>query len=76
MVRPLAKASPSKWAASPIKVDEEREDEGEITLAQLKGKVHVVPKKTGGKSDARKTWDALVCHLNHLHSQLFQIWRR
>ena len=32
-----------------------------------------MPKKTGGKLEARKTWDALVCRLNHLHSQLFQI---
>ena len=32
-----------------------------------------MPKKTGGKSEARKTQDALVCRLNHLHSRLFQI---
>ena len=32
-----------------------------------------MPKKTGGKSEARKTWDALARHLNHLHSWLFQI---
>ena len=35
-----------------------------------------MPKKTGGKSEARKTRDALVCHLNHLHSWLFQIWAK
>ena len=57
----------------PIKVDNESEDKGEITLAQSKGKAHTVPKKTGGKSEARKTRDALACRLNHLHSQLFQI---
>ena len=32
-----------------------------------------MPKKTGGKSEARKTQDALARRLNHLHSQLFQI---
>ena len=69
----MAKAGPIKWAASPIKVDEESEDEGEITLAQSKGKVRAVPKKTGGKSEVRKTWDVLAHHLNHLHSRLFQI---
>ena len=30
-------------------------------------------KKTGGKSEVRKTRDALARHLNHLHSWLFQI---
>ena len=30
-------------------------------------------KNTGGKSEAQKTQDALACHLNHLHSRLFQI---
>ena len=35
-----------------------------------------MPKKTGGKSEARKTWDALACHLNHLHSWLFQVWAK
>ena len=57
----------------PIEVDDETEDEGEITLPQLKGKARVVPKKTGGKSEARKTRDMLAHRLNHLHSQLFQI---
>ena len=73
MVRPLAKAGPSKRAPSPIKVDDESKDEGEITPAQLKGKASAVPKKTGGKSEARKTRDALACCPNHLHSRLFQI---
>ena len=44
-----------------------------MTPAQLKGKARTVPKKTGGKSEARKTRDALARRLNHLHSQLFQI---
>ena len=44
-----------------------------MTPTHSKGKVHAVPKKTGGKSEARKTRDALACHLNHLHSRLFQI---
>ena len=70
----MAKAGPSKRAPSPIKVDDESKDEGEITPAQLKWKVRAVPKETGGKSEARKTWNALAHHLNHLHSQLFQIW--
>ena len=73
MINPLAKASPSKQAALPIEVDEESEDEGKITPAQSKGKAHVVPKKASGKLEARKTRDALVCRLNHLHSWLFQI---
>ena len=30
-------------------------------------------KNTGGKSEAQKTQDVLACHLNHLHSWLFQI---
>ena len=60
----------------PIKVNDETEDEGEITPAQSKGKAHAVPKKTSGKLEARKTRDALVCHLNHLHSRLFQIWAK
>ena len=69
----MAKASPSKKASSPIEVDDESEDEGEIILAQSKGKAHVVPKKTGSKSEARKTRDMLARRLNHLHSWLFQI---
>ena len=73
MVWPLAKAGPSKRAPSPIKVDNESEDEGEITPAQSKGKARAVPKKTGGKLEARKTQDKLAHHLNHLHSRLFQI---
>ena len=73
MVRPSAKASPSKRAPSPIEVDDETESEGKITPAQSKGKVRAVLKKTGGKSEARKTQDALACCLNHLHSRLFQI---
>ena len=73
MVRPSAKAGPSKRAPSPIEVDDETKDEGEITPAQSKGKAHAVLKKTGGKLEVRKTWDALVRHLNHLHSRLFQI---
>ena len=73
MVRLLAKAGPSKRAPSPIEVDDKSEAEGEMTPAQLKGKAHAVLKKTGGKSEARKTRDALACRLNHLHSQLFQI---
>ena len=73
MVWPSAKAGPSKRVPSPIEVDNESEDKGEITLAQSKGKACVVLKKTGGKLEARKTQDALVCHLNHHHSQLFQI---
>ena len=44
-----------------------------MTPAQSKGKVRAVPKKTGSKSEARKTQDALARHLNHLHSRLFQI---
>ena len=71
-----AKAGPSKRAALPIEVDEESENEGEMTPAQSKGKAHAVLKKTGGKSEARKIWDALACHLNHLHSWLFQIWAK
>ena len=57
----------------PIEVNDESEDKGEITPAQSKGKARAVPKKTGSKLETRKTRDALVCHLNHLHSQLFQI---
>ena len=72
-VQPSAKAGPSKRAPSPIKVDDKSEAKGEMTLAQLKGKARAVPKKTGSKSEARKTWDALVRRLNHLHSWLFQI---
>ena len=72
-VRPSAKAGPSKRAPSPIEVNDKSEDEGEITLAQLKGKACVVPKKTGSKSEVRKTREVLVRLLNHLHSQLFQI---
>ena len=30
-------------------------------------------KKTSGKSEVRKTQGMLAHHLNHLHSQLFQI---
>ena len=30
-------------------------------------------KKTGSKSEVRKTWHALAHRLNHLHSWLFQI---
>ena len=44
-----------------------------MTLAQSKGKARTVPKKTGSKSEVRKTQDVLACCLNHLHSQLFQI---
>ena len=69
----MAKASPSKRAPLPIEVDDESEAEGEMTLAHSKGKAHAVPKKTSGKSEARKTWDALAHCLNHLHSRLFQI---
>ena len=68
-----AKAGPSKRAPLPIEVDDESKAEGEMTLAHSKGKAHAVPKKTGGKLEARKTRDALVCRLNHLHSRLFQI---
>ena len=57
----------------PIEVNDESKDEGEITPAQLKGKVRTVPKKTGSKLEVRKAWDALVRRLNHLHFQLFQI---
>ena len=57
----------------PIEVNNETEDEGEITPAQSKGKARAVLKKTGGKSEARKTRDTLARRLNHLHSQLFQI---
>ena len=71
-----AKAGPSKRAPSPIKVDDESKAKGEITPAQSKGKVHAVLKKTGGKSEARKTWDVLVRCFNHLHSWLFQIWTK
>ena len=35
-----------------------------------------MPKKTGGKSEAWKTWDMLARRLNHLHSRLFQIWAK
>ena len=56
----MAKAGPSKRAALPIEVDEESEDEGQMTPAQLKGKVCTVPRKSGGKSEARKTQDALA----------------
>ena len=73
MVRPLAKASPSKRTPSPIEFDDESKDKGEMTPAHSKGKACTVLKKTGGKSEARKTWDVLVRHLNHLHSRLFQI---
>ena len=69
----MAKAGPSKRAPSPIKVDDNTEDEGELTPAQSKGKARAVPKKTGGKSEARGTRDALARRLNHLHSRLFQI---
>ena len=44
-----------------------------MTLAQSKGKAHVMPKKTGSKLEVRKTQDALVRRLNHLHSRLFLI---
>ena len=57
----------------PIEVDDETEDEGELTPAQSKGKARTVPKKTGGESEARKTRDVLARRLNHLHSRLFQI---
>ena len=73
MVWLLAKAGPSKRAPSPIKVDDESKDKGEMTPAQSKGKASAVPKKTGRKSEARKTRDALAHRPNHLHSQLFQI---
>ena len=73
MVRLSAKAGPSKRAPSPIEVDDETEGEGELTPAQSKGKARAVPKKTGSKSEARKTRDALARCLNHLHSRLFQI---
>ena len=56
-----------------MEVDDESEAEGEMTPAQSKGKARAVPKKTSGKSEARKTRDALVHRLNHLHSWLFQI---
>ena len=69
----MAKAGPSKRAPLPIEVDNETEDEGELTPAQLKGKARAVPKKTGGKSEVRKTRDTLARRLNHLHSRLFQI---
>ena len=69
----MAKAGPSKRAPSPIEVDNESKAKGEMTPAHSKGKAHAVPKKTGGKSEARKTRDVLAHHLNHLHSQLFQI---
>ena len=72
----MAKANPSKRAPSPIEVDDKSEDEGEMTPAYSKGKVCVVLKKSDGKSEAQKTRDALVRHLNHLHSQLFQIWAK
>ena len=64
MVQLSAKAGPSKRAPSPIKVDDESKDEGEMTPAHSKGKVRAVPKKTR---------DALVHCLNHLHSRLYQI---
>ena len=73
MVRPSAKAGPSKRAPLPIEVNDKSEAEGEMTLAHLKGKARVVPKKTSGKLEARKTWDVLARRLNHLHSWLFQI---
>ena len=73
MVQLSAKAGPRKRAPLPIGVDEESEDKGKITPAQLKGKACAVPKKTGSKLEVRKTWDALVHRLNHLHSWLFQI---
>ena len=57
----------------PVEVEDESEDEGEITLAQLKGKVRAVPKKTGSRSEVRKIQDMLACCLNYLHSRLFQI---
>ena len=44
-----------------------------MTPAQSKEKARVVPKKTGGKSEVRKTQDTLAHCLNHLHSWLFQI---
>ena len=44
-----------------------------MTPAQLKGKVRMVLKEASGKSEVWKTWDVLVCCLNHLHSWLFQI---
>ena len=47
-----------------------------MTPAQSKGKAHAVPKKTGGRSEARKTRDVLARRLNHLHSRLFQIWAK
>ena len=42
-------------------------------MAQSKGKARTVLKKTGSKSEVRKTRDTLVRRLNHLHSRLFQI---
>ena len=44
-----------------------------MTPAQSKGKARVVMKKTSGKSEVRKTRDALARRLNHFHSRLFQI---
>ena len=73
---PKAKASPSKRAPLSIEVDDESEAKGEMTPAHSKGKACAVPKKTSGKSEARKTWDVLACRLNHLHSRLFQIWAK
>ena len=72
----MAKAGPSKRGALLIEVNEESEDKGEMTPAHSKGKAHTVPKKTGSKLEARKTQDTLACHLNHLHSRLFQIWTK
>ena len=60
MVWPSAKAGPSKRAPLPIKVDDESEDAGEMTLAHSKGKAQAVPKKSGGKSEVQKTRDALA----------------
>ena len=76
MVRLSAKAGPSKRASLPIEVDNKSKDEGDIIPAQSKGKARMVLKKTGSKSEARKAQDALACRLNHLHSQLFQIWAK
>ena len=73
MIRLSAKASPSKRAPSPIEVDDESEDEGEMTPAHSKGKAYAVLKKSGGKSEAWKTQDVLAQRLNHPHSWLFQI---
>ena len=76
MVRSRSYGRASRGTSEVKKEKRNRNNEGEITPAQLKGKARTVPKKTSGKSEAKKTREVLAWHLNHLHSRLFQIWAK